>query len=448
MKVAHQLIEPEVFREPAGTEMTPQLLADYLAKHSRLVNGRYKPMSNAYQNRYDIWTLNDKPSWKPDNRIPVNFAKYIVDTMNGFFMGIPVKSMSDNEDVSNYLDFLSQYNDMENNNSELSKICSIYGHGYEMYFVDEEGNVGVTYLSPMDAFMIYDESIIERPLYFVRRYVDNNNVEWGSWSDGEVVQHFKHDGSIKWVDEPHIHGFSDVPAAEYLENEERMGIFESALPLIDAYNKAISEKANDVDYFADAYLKILGADLKEEQLDHLRSKRIINFYGADSSGLDVDFLQKPDSDTTQEHLLDRLERLIFQISMIANLSDQDFGTSVSGVSLKYKLQSMYNLAKTKEMKFRSGMNRRYMLIFSNPVSGMAADGWVGITYRFTVNMPANLSDEADTAQKLAGIVSRETQLSILSCVDDVLKEIQKIQEEDEQLKADPVIENYFGGNDE
>ena len=65
------------------------------------------------------------------------------------------------------------------------------------------------------------------------------------------------------MDEPKIHGFEGVPAVEFVENEERMGIFESALPMIDAYNKAISEKANDVDYFADAYLKILGSRVGE-----------------------------------------------------------------------------------------------------------------------------------------------------------------------------------------
>ncbi|MCC8039157.1 MAG: phage portal protein [Bacteroidales bacterium] len=428
--MATELLRAEVFRLPADTNMTPELLAEYLAKHSRMIAGRYSHLESAYVNDYDIWHLPKKPDWKPDNRIPVNFAKYITDTMNGFFMGIPVKVGHPEENVANYLNLLDQYNDGDNNNSELSKICDVYGRGYEMYFVDEEGNIGITYLSPMDAFMIYDESIIERPMFFVRRYTDVDGVEWGSWSNKTEVQYFKNEGTIKWVDEPQTHGFNGVPATEYLENDERMGIFESALPMINAYNKAISEKSNDVDYFADAYLKVLGAELKEDQLNNLRSKRIINFYGADASALDVDFLEKPNSDTTQENLLDRLERLIFQISMIANLSDQDFGVSASGVSLQYKLQSMYNLAKTKEMKFRSGMNRRYKLIFSNPVSGMRTDDWVGVTYKFTVNMPANTETEAETAQKLEGIVSKETQLSVLSCVDDVRAEMERIEEEE------------------
>ena len=207
-----------------------------------------------------------------------------------------------------------------------------------------------------------------------------------------------------------------------------MGIFESALPMIDAYNKAISEKANDVDYFADAYLKILGAALNEEELEQLRQKRIINFDGEDASKLIVEFLQKPNGDTTQENLINRLEKLIFQISMVANISDENFGAS-SGIALKYKLQAMSNLAKTKERKFASGMNRRYKLIFSNPVSGMQKDAWVGIKYQFTPNYPANILEESQIAGNLAGITSHETQLKVLSIVDNVQQEIERIEEE-------------------
>ena len=421
-----------MFRIAAGTEMTPELLAEYMTKHKTEVNNRYKRLHDAYENKYKISTMKKKPDWKPDNRIPVNFAKYITDTMNGFFIGIPIKTTCDDETVSKYLEFLDQYNDQDDNNAELSMICSIFGKGYVMYYVVEIGNNGITFLTPLDAFMIYDDSILERPLFFVRHYLDADNVEWGSWSDGHIVQHFVNRGSYKWIDDPKPHGFGGVPAVEYIENEERMGIFESALPMIDAYNKAISEKANDVDYFADAYLKILGAKLSEEELEFLRSKRIINFDGEDASDLIVDFLQKPNGDTTQENLINRLERLIFQISMVANISDENFGTS-SGIALKYKLLPMSNLAKTKERKFTSGMNRRYKLIFSNPVSGMKKDSWVGIKYQFTQNYPANTLEESQIAGNLAGITSQETQLKVLSVVDNVQQEIEKIKEEQDSV---------------
>lgn len=433
-----------MFRVAAGTEMTPEILAKYMAKHKTEINQRYQRLHDAYENKYKIEKMKKKPDWKPDNRIPVNFAKYITDTMNGFFIGIPIKTTSDDETVSQYLEFLDQYNDQDDNNAELSKVCSIYGNGYEMYYVDEDGNIGITYLTPMEAFIIYDDSILERPLFFVRHYTDADNVEWGSWSDGHVVQHFVNRGTYKWIDQPKKHGFDGVPAVEYVENEERMGVFESALPMIDAYNKAISEKANDVDYFADAYLKILGTSLNENELEQLRQKRIINFDGEDAANLIVEFLQKPDGDTTQENLINRLEKLIFQISMVANISDENFGTS-SGIALKYKLLAMSNLAKAKERKFTSGMNRRYKLIFSNPVSGMQKNAWVGIKYQFTQNYPANILEESQIAGNLAGITSQKTQLKVLSIIDNVQQELDQIAEEENTSQDDAVMKHMFGG---
>ena len=433
-----------MFRVAAGTEMTPEILAKYMAKHKTEINQRYQRLHDAYENKYKIDKMEKKPDWKPDNRIPVNFAKYITDTMNGFFIGIPVKTTADDETVSQYLEFLDQYNDQDDNNAELSKVCSIYGNGYEMYYVDEDGNIGITYLTPMEAFIIYDDSILECPLFFVRHYTDADNVEWGSWSDGHVVQHFVNRGTYKWIGQPKKHGFDGVPAVEYVENEERMGVFESALPMIDAYNKAISEKANDVDYFADAYLKILGTSLNENELKQLRQKRIINFDGEDAANLIVEFLQKPNGDTTQENLINRLEKLIFQISMVANISDENFGTS-SGIALKYKLLAMSNLAKAKERKFTSGMNRRYKLIFSNPVSGMQKDAWVGIKYQFTQNYPANILEESQIAGNLAGITSQETQLKVLSIIDNVQQELDQIAEEENTSQDDAVMKHMFGG---
>ncbi|MCI5569842.1 MAG: phage portal protein [Lachnospiraceae bacterium] len=417
-----------MFRLSRDKELTDNKLNEFILEHATLVQRRYKELDNAYKTDFPILHQDDKPKYKPDNRIAVNFAKYIVDTMNGYFIGHPIKITVDGDDesVSNYVQLLDQYNDQDDNNAELSKLCSIFGSAYEMYYVDDVGNIGITYVSPMESFMIYDDSVLERPRYFVRLYVDEDNVLHGSISDDIYVRYFVQKGRLVWEDEK-IHGFDGVPATEYRENQESIGIFEPVLTMINAYNKAISEKANDVDYFADAYLKILGEKLSDKELKNIRDDRIINFDG-DVNGMVVDFLNKPNGDTTQENLINRLERLIFQISMVANISDENFGTS-SGIALKYKLLAMSNLAKTKERKFTSGMNRRYKLIFSNGASGMKKDDWMKLHFKFTQNIPSNVLEEAQIAAQLSGIVSDETQLSVLSIVDDVKSEIEKKEAE-------------------
>lgn len=430
-----------MFRLARDTEMTLTLLSEFLTEHDHEVKNRYEPLYDAYTSDHEILHDPAKPKYKPDNRVVVNFPKYIVDTMNGFFIGNPIKIIAEDEVVANYVEYLDRYNDQDDNNAELAKICSIYGKGNEMYYTDEESELCITYLDPKEAFMIYDESIIERPLFFVRRYVDREGFEYGSISDETSVRNFKVTGGLRWLDEWTPHYFPGVPATEYVENGERQGIFEPVMSMVNAYNKAISEKANDVDYFADAYLKVLGTTIDKDDVQFIRDNRIVNFEGDGSDKIIAEFMEKPNSDTTQENLLERLERLIFQISMVANISDENFGTA-SGIAMKYKLQSMSNLEKTKERKFAAGMNRRYQLLFGHPASKVLADAWIQLQYKFTPNIPANLQEEAQIASQLEGIVSHETQLKVISAVENVKGELDKIEEENKEAMT-PVDRQMF-----
>lgn len=444
-----------MFRISKDTPMTIELLSELLNEHQRQVDERDKKLKAAYESDHDILHLPPKPKYKPDNRIVVNFPKYSVDTMNGFFIGNPIKITADDDAVADYVDYLDQYNDQDDNNAELSKICSIYGKGFEMYYTDEQSELCITYLNPTEAFIVYDDSIVERPLYFVRRYTDRDGNEFGSISNDYGVRYFQVSGGLQWLeidaaerdikDGWKLHYFPGVPATEYIENEERQGLFEPVMSIVNAYNKAISEKANDVDYFADAYLKVLGTRITEEDLAFIRDNRIVNFEGEDSEKLVVDFMSKPEGDTTQENHLNRLERLIFQISMVANISDENFGNA-SGISLRYKLQAMNNLAKTKERKFTSGMNRRYKLLFGHPASKVAPDAWLQLHYKFTPNIPANMLEEAQIAAQMEGITSQETQLKVLSIVDDVQGELDKIEEENKPAESTVVDDAMFGGS--
>lgn len=421
-------MEDMLFRMNSEADVTFEIVEKFLKKNLKLTNSRYDKLGNAYKNDYEIFHLPPKPPHKPDNRIAVNFAKYITDTMNGFFMGIPVKITAEDERIQKAVDFFNAFNDVDDHNAELSKICSIYGRAYEMYFVDEDGNIGMQATAPDESFIIYDNSILNRTKAYVRYYKDtDDNLIKGSVSDNSVVRYFNFDGSrVRFVDEEKIHGFDGVPAVEYVENKERMGIYESAMSQINAFNKALSEKANDVDYFADAYMKILGPRLDESEKQFIRDNRIINFEGYEN--ITVDFMAKPNADTTQENLINRLERLIFITSMVANVSDEQFGTA-SGIALKYRMLSMNNLAQMKERKFTAGFNKRYKLVFSNPILQMAKDDWLKLSYQFTRNYPVNLADEADTAGKLSGITSKRTQLSVISAVKSVDDELEQIQNE-------------------
>ena len=414
-----------MFILPEGTTLTPEILAGFIQQHKRECV-RYTRLKDMYDGKHPILVQASKPKYKPDNRLVVNFAKYIVDTFNGYFMGNPVKVLHVNDEIAKYLKFLDRYNNQDDNNAELSKMCSIFGHAFELLYMDERSNVGIAPLSPQNCFLIYDESIVENPIYGVHYYTNTKGLTEGTFSDDEEITYFCDDGDIRFLHKK-PQRFLAVPIIEYVENAERIGAFESVETLINAYNKAISEKANDVDYYADAYLSILGAVLDEKTLQELRDNRIINIEGeiGSTDKVKVEFLSKPESDGTQENLINRLEQLVFQISLVANIGDENFGGS-SGVSLRYKLQGMSNLAMTKERKFTAALNNRYKTLANIPSSPLDGE-WQNVTYKFTRNYPANLLEESQIATNLWGIVSEETLYqNVISAVDDVKTELQRI----------------------
>ena len=380
-------------------------------------------MRDMYVGDCEILRKPKKAAYKPDNRLVANHAKYLVDTFAGYFTGIPVKITHKNENVNEFLDTFSAYSGLEDVIAELAKMCDEYGVAPLLLYMDEEAMPCAAKTPPTESFVVYDDSILHRPMYGIRYYKNNRNRLEGTISDDEVVCTFNDNYRIT---EENSHPFGGVPIIEFVENEERIGLIESVETLINGYNKILSEKANDVDYYADAYLKILGKKLDTETLKQLRDNRVINMAGKDTDKLIVEFLQKPDADATAEHLLDRLEKLIFSMSMVANISEVNFGNA-SGTALAYKLQSMDNLAKTKARKFTASLQRMFRLVSSVPTARMGDDDWMGIEFVFTQNVPKNLLEESQIAKNLKGIVSDETLLSLLSAVRNVQAELEKMK---------------------
>lgn len=189
------------------------------------------------------------------------------------------------------------------------------------------------------------------------------------------------------------------------------------------------------------YLKVLGVDLDQDGDGlpdaQLMGNQMIYSPDADATNATVDFISKPDGDQMQEHMIDRLVTLIYQISMVPNLNDEAFSGNSSGVALQYKLLSMRNMASNKERKFTEALRQMYRIVFSADTVIHNPDAWQDLTFQFKRNLPANLADEAQTASTLTGIVSKETQLSTLSFVDDPKTEMERIQKEqkDQQTQA-------------
>lgn len=415
-------------------EVTEDLVSEAVSLHqSHLLKG-YIENEDMYMSKHEILRQVRKEPWKPDNRLVINYTKYIVDTFSGYQIGVPIKVTHDNGGVAEFINDFRKLNDMEDTEFELAKMSDIFGHAFLYIYQDETGNTRATYNSPVNMFIVHDNSIEEKPLFAVRyAFNDGETTGYGQViTDSEVIDAtFQLGGGVRFG-ERNSHIYGKLPVVELIENEERQGVFESVKTLINALNKAASEKANDVDYFADAYLKIVGVELKEDMATQIRENRIFNLWknGSDGPLPDVGFLEKPNSDTTQENLITLLKESIFAVSMVANLSEEDFGNA-SGTALAFKLQAMDNLAKMKDRKMQSAFNRLYEIVFNVPMASVPSNGWTGIKYQFTRNVPRNILEESQIVAQLSGQVSDATKLSVLSIVDNPQDELEKMKKEEE-----------------
>lgn len=437
-KKPYQLPEPLVIDEDELLGgITFKVIEEYIKKHSNYLQ-RYKYLESLYKGFHDIFNKPDKENWKPDARLAINFPRYITDTFVGYGYGIPIKVSHPEEAVNEALQKFARNNELTDHEAEMVKKCCIYGHAFEYIYQDEEARTKVSSISPAEMFVVYDDTMKQRALFSVR-YGYHKSGKDEKVMYGEVVTREKKiyfdDGKIL-SDLEEINPYGRINCVEWRLNDERLGLFENVAGPVEIYNMTIGEKANDVQAFAEAYMAVLGAELDEDGIYKIRDNRVINLYGTDNAkDIVVEFLQKPTADGTQENLLDRLEKLIYQVSMVANISDEAFGNSSSGTSLAYKLQSMSNLALTFDRKIEKSIRKRCKLFCSLSTNVSDPNAYEDIEIKMTRNIPKNIAEEAQVAKDLSGIVSQATQLSVLSVVQDPQAEIKALEEEN---KADSI----------
>lgn len=420
---------PEPLQCSADKPITLTLAEEYIRQHEERFP-RYIYLENLYKGFHDVYKQPEKPDWKPDNRLAVNFPRYITDTFLGFGYGVPIKKSHPDDTIAQAINDFERENEITDHEYELARKCCIYGHAFEYLYQDEEAKTKMTICTPMELFVVYDDTVKNRALFAVRYGYHSTETDQPGQRYGEILTReeiIPFEGST--AGEPMENPYGRLPCVEWMLNEDRMGLYEGVSGLVEAYNHTLGEKANDVDAFAEAYLAVLGAELDEDGIYKIRDNRVINLYGTDDAkDILVQFLQKPTADGTQENLLNRLETLIYQTSMVANISDESFGSAASGVALAYKLQAMSNLALTFDRKIEKSLRKRYKLFCSLSTNVPDRDAWRDVDIRTTRNLPKNVAEEAQTAAQLEGIVSKETQLSVLSIVPDVKKELERMEQ--------------------
>lgn len=423
---------------PKDEELTKDELLGFIDYNTQELMPKYRKNMELYLSKHEILKMEDKEIGST-YKLVVNSAKYIVDTYNGYFLGIPPKisldKSEDNDKLQTWLNHVSFADKL----NEISKQVDIYGRSIGFLYQNENAETGFTYLSPTKAFIIYDDTVERDPLAFVRyEYYDNENEYQarGKIYYSNLVYDFN---STNLDENPSPNPYRMIPAVEFYENEERQGVFDPVRTLIDAYDKALSQKADQVEYFDNAYLAMMGIHLPTDKngnpiLD-IRKNRFLYLPNVDpQSNPDVKFIAKPDGDQMQENYLNRLDNLIYQISMIPNMKDQEFSGNASGVALEYKLLPMKNKSNSKERKFTKSLRALFRAVFSTGqvISQSGKDSWEDLQFQFTRNIPKDIAGSISAAKQAEGMISKRTQLSLLPFINDPNSELEQVNKEKQE----------------
>lgn len=430
-----QVVKGDVFIFPKGETLNVEDLYGFIQYQDELYRRKYEPNYDMYVSNHPILRAPLK-AWSENNKLVVPMPRLLVDEYAGYFGGnaptVQLEDETDNDSLQTWL------NDSEfaDEHSEIVKAVGIYGRSYLLAYQGEDSKPKIAHVEPDEGFMIYDDTIKSEPLAFVRYSRDYLNHVTGTIYYAGFSVDFKDDK----LEEPVNYVWHEVPAVEFYSNEERQGIFDGVKTLIEALDKALSKKADQVDYFDNAYLLALGLNLEDEngRIHIDRNQRFIYSPDADATNAKVEFIGKPDADGMQENLINRLIDLIYYTSMIPNLQDSAFSGNSSGVALQFKLLPMQNMAAFQERKFIKSLRRMFKVLFESADGGQIVrainkDSWLDLRFTYTRNMPQNMADAVSTAVQASSLLSQQTALAMIPGIDDPQAELER--KEDEQSNS-------------
>ena len=433
---------------PKDTKITCQVLNDVIA-YNEQYKKRFEMLEHYYLGKHSILDR-AKDDRLSNNKVVVNHAKYITDTNVGYLLGNPVDYQpSEGYNIEPLLDAYKKQtiNDLD---SEIAKDVSIFGMQYEYVYANDTADPKSCEVDTKNTIIVYDDTVEHNKLFGLIYRPIYEGATFKYWEviyvDKAVIRTYKSfNKRLQQTSAEKPHAFGDVPIICYKNNPEVMGDFEPVISLIDAYNLLQSDRVNDKEQLVDAILCLYGMDFDAEQAEMLRESRMLANIPADGK---VEYLVKTLQEGDVDVLRQNLEADIHKISMVPNMSDQNFVGNSSGVAIRYKLLAFEQNIKNKERYMEKGLMERFKLYnnFLNKMAKMEIVPVEEIDTVFKRNLPSNDFEISQMINNLADYVDAETLISQLSFIKDA-SEIVALKAKEDEAKPKAAYDDAFNNNE-
>lgn len=227
----------------------------------------------------------------PNIRVGYNNFQVIQRTKAGYLAGDIQRTYSDNipDEVKEKYSEFDNLNHFKSFLKRLMFSCSGWGNTYSLCYLDEANNVRIKQVQSWQAKVEYDDN--GEPLKgYVYYPIDERMHVWEY--DGVYVTEWiasKSGASYILLTEPKEHGFKGIPLIEWCNNDNKQGNSELAVPLMDAYDRLISDNITESATFRAAYLLLKNMGFLDDKTKAEMAKTGVFSGGADA---DARFLTK------------------------------------------------------------------------------------------------------------------------------------------------------------
>lgn len=410
----------------SNDELTLEKIIDILQTFRTSEQPRLEKLERYYLGKHNILMRQMADDTQPNNKVVINYPSLICDSYASYLVGTPIVYNGDEQLAS-----VLNYNDVADEDLEIATDANIFGFAIEQLYLDEDGQIRFTRVSPKETILICDNSIQHNMRAGIKFFpIDDYTFSVEVYDKEKVSIYTASTGlSELHLTEERPHYFKDVPFVEYINNEYRQSSFEQVMGLIDGLEKLASDEVNTFEQFCDCYMILKNVVAEAEDIQQMKQNRVLLL----DSDSDASYLTKQVNIEQITSLKNEFVKNIHKISCVPDMSDENFANNASGVAIRYKILAFENQTAKKERKFKKGLQRRLELI--NNILSITGKAYLDTQIIFTRNLPVNELEIAQEVNMLRGLVSNKTLLAQLPFVDDIETELEQIQEETEQTAS-------------
>ena len=221
--------------------------------------------------------------------------------------------------------------------------------------------------------------------------------------------------------------------------------------------KILDDKDAEMELLSDDYVSVIPEKLRwrawagdsegitgDAMKEFVDSELFPGLQNLDVSDANAAWLTKNSNDSQVENILKRIHDSIYRTAACPDFSSESFvGGVSSGIAIRYRLTGMETRAAKIAAKMKKALQRRVEIICGVASLKLGEQIFRDIEIDFKRNIPSDNTEIVNLVNSLKGTVSDETLLGLLPFVDDVNKEVERLQK---QKEANMALYNFGGAS--